>query len=255
MIYYFSGTGNSLWVAKQLSNTLNDYKLQAINSYLPDENYDIDNNEAIGFVFPVYAWAPPQIVFDFIERLNIKQPSYLYFVCTCGDDTGKTAHEFMKVIKKKGWKCYAGYSVIMPNTYISLPGFDVDEPVVAKQKIKNAIARIEYIGGEIKQKIQQNKLDCHEGVFPRFKTYILRPLFYRYLMSPHSFHVTELCNSCKLCEKICPLQNIRIKNKPQWKNYCTHCLACYHSCPSHAIQYGGFTKGKGQYKGVQSFLK
>lgn len=248
MIFYFSGVGNSAWVAQSLAQRLNDTTF-AITKY-NDEEYIIKPGESVGFVFPVYSWAPPKVVIDFINRLKINTPNYLYFVCTCGDDTGKTADVFAHTIEQRGWHCHAGYSIAMPNTYVSLPGFGIDSDEIEKQKIEKAKIRIEQIISDIKAQKRMTKYDCHEGSIPRLKTYVINPLFTKYQLTTKPFYTTDACISCHQCEQKCPLHNITLVNgKPQWGNNCTQCEACFHICPTNAIQYGKYTKGKQQYKG------
>ena len=65
---------------------------------------------------------------------------------------------------------------------------------------------------------------------------------------PKKWKFTDDCISCGKCEKICPVGNIKLHDgKPVWGKECISCVACYHICPKNAIQYGSFTKGKGQY--------
>ena len=249
MIFYFSGVGNSAWVARKLANALQDKVLPIAEEIRKEAAYTPAKGERVGFVFPVYGWEPPKIVLDFIRMMQMQAPDYLYFVCTCGDDTGKTNRIFTQAIEKKGWHCQAGYSITMPDTYVCLPGFDIDGEDELKRKTENAFARVEFIADELKQRVIHDKYNCLEGAFPNVKTYVLGGLFRQFLMSPKPFHATDACISCGLCEKRCPVHNIKVEGKPQWGEDCTMCLACYHACPEHAIQYGGRTKGKGQYKG------
>ena len=250
MIFYFSGVGNSAWVARRLAEQLQDQVLPIAEEIRTAKAYTLAPGERVGFVFPVYGWEPPKIVLDFVRKMKLSQsPEYLYFVCTCGDDTGKTADVFMSAIKKKGWKCQASYSVLMPDTYVCLPGFDIDGEDELKRKEANAVARVDYIAGELSRRVVMDKHGCFEGAFPKVKTYVLGGLFRKFLMSPKPFHATDACVSCGLCEKRCPVHNIRlVEGKPQWGDDCTMCLACYHACPQHAIHYGSRTKNKGQYK-------
>ena len=249
MIFYFSGVGNSAWVAQKLGNMLHDRVLAIAEEIHQEAIYIPAKGERVGFVFPVYGWEPPKIVLDFIRKMQMQTPDYLYFVCTCGDDTGKTNRIFTQAIEVKGWRCHAGYSITMPDTYVCLPGFDVDPEDELKRKTENAAARVKFIADELEQKVVHDKYNCLEGAFPNVKTYVLGGLFRKFLMSPKPFHATDVCISCGLCEKRCPVHNIKVEGKPQWGSDCTMCLACYHACPVQAIQYGGRTKGKGQYKG------
>ena len=107
MIFYFSGVGNSAWVARKLANALQDKVLPIAEEIRKEAAYTPAKGERVGFVFPVYGWEPPKIVMDFIRKMQMMAPDYLYFVCTCGDDTGKTADVFMSAIKAKGWNCHA----------------------------------------------------------------------------------------------------------------------------------------------------
>ena len=249
MIFYFSGVGNSAWVARNLGHMLHDRVLAIAEEIHQDIQYIPVAGERVGFVFPVYGWEPPKIVLDFIRRMQMDAPDYLYFVCTCGDDTGKTNRIFTQAVEAKGWHCHAGYSITMPDTYVCLPGFDVDPEDELKRKTENAAARVKFIADELEQRVVHDKYNCLEGAFPNVKTYVLGGLFRKFLMSPKPFYATEACVSCGLCEKRCPVHNIKVEGKPQWGSNCTMCLACYHACPVQAVQYGGRTKGKGQYKG------
>ena len=223
MIFYFSGVGNSAWVARKLADALQDEVKPIADEIRTDMKYALSPDEAVGFVFPVYGWEPPMIVLDFIRKMEMSTPTYLYFVCTCGDDTGKTGKIFTQAIQAKGWTCQAGYSITMPDTYVCLPGFDIDGEDELKLKMDNASARVDYIISELKQRLVHHSYNCLEGAFPYVKTYILGGLLR------------------------CPVHNIKVDGKPQWGTECTMCLACYHVCPHHAIEYGKRTKGKGQY--------
>lgn len=246
MIFYFSGAGNSAWVARRLAAALGE-QLVPIAEY-SDETFDLKPDESVGLVFPVYSWAPPAVVMDFIRRVKLGSPSYLYFVCTCGDDAGKTANVFAKAVKARGWMCNAGFSVIMPNTYVALPGFDTDGPELEHSKVEAAKGRIQDIAGQLMMRVE--KYDCAIGPAANFKTYVISPLFNRYQIDPKPFHATDACLKCGKCERICPVHNIKVDEAgPHWGPRCTQCLACFHGCPENAVHYGKATEGKRQYKG------
>lgn len=247
MIFYFSGTGNSRWVAEQLATASSEELVSIADVYISGKRPVFSVGEKVGFVFPVYSWGPPSIVLHLIDTIQfIEKPVYLYFVCTCGDDTGKTAQIFCRAVHRRGWECQAGFSVVMPNTYVCLPGFDVDSGEVAGAKCNRAVRRIAEISRLVGEGVK--RMDCFPGSFPAVKSYLIRPLFNRFWVSSQRFGAEDTCISCGKCVQVCPLHNIRlVDGKPVWGKECTSCLACYHHCPRHAVTYGKYTKGKGQY--------
>ncbi len=124
----------------------------------------LQKDEKIGFVFPIYSWAPPEIVLRFINRISLKegyQNQYLFFVCSCGDDTGLTQQVLVKALNDKGLLCHAGFSVTMPNNYVLLPGFDVDTKELERIKLANAVRRLTEINTLISRR--EKIFSCHEG--------------------------------------------------------------------------------------------
>lgn len=251
MIFYFSGTGNSLWIANEVSKYQNE-KLISIGDELQNEQnrfeYTLSEDEKIGFVFPVYSWAPPAVVLHFIEQLKLinYNNQHLFFICSCGDDIGFTQKIFTKAVVKKGWNVVAGFSVIMPNNYVTFPGFDTDSKDVEQVKLSAAIKTIEQINRRLFDG-QRDLFECKMGHFAFVKSYIINPLFNKYAVTDRPFIVTDKCIGCGLCQKVCPMGNVLVHNKPIWRNNCTTCLACYHICPKNAVQYGKSTKKKHQY--------
>ena len=248
MIYYFSGTGNSLHVARHLADVLGE-RLCPMTTTLPSSSGEGKGEGAIGLVFPVYAWGIPSVVEQFIRNYKASllggrlEGGFLYAVMTCGDDMGYAD----KVLEKAlGRKFDAIFSVQMPNTYVCLPGFDVDSLEVCKAKYANEEATVKEIAAYVTERKTVRRLK--RGLFPFTKTYIIRPLFNRYLLTDRYFHVDTLrCISCGKCKKACPVGNIILEAIPQWQSHCAGCLACYHACPHHAINFGKMTQKKGQY--------
>lgn len=235
MIYYFTGTGNSLEIVRQLL-TLSDNKhevITAINYTTPSPQLS-DKSTELGFVFPVYGWGVPLIVEDFINRFpsnSNKLSPYIYVILTCGDDIGCTDKLVRKLFASKGWKVNAIFSLQMRNTYVCLPGFDTDAPDLELQKSANARAGLQHILQHIQAHKDSSDKDIHPGSFPRIKSYILRPLFNKFLIHDKHFKVnSQKCTACGKCIRLCPLQNMKANTKgmPEWLGHCTHCLRCYH---------------------------
>lgn len=254
MIAWFSGTGNSWQVAHMLSEATGNRLVRMVHPKRKDQTFPQEWPTEFGLVFPVYGWRLPKAVESFVEKLPpypTTSNTYVYAVLTCGDDIGLTDRVLRKALKQKGWPLHAIFSVQMRNTYVCLPGFDTDSLATAGNK---QAAFVERISRRIIPCIQRHQpsepSDIHPGGFAWIKTYILGPLFDRFLTSPHPFRSSSSCTGCGMCAQSCPMGNISINadRRPQWGDRCTFCLACYHSCPHHAISYGPFTKEKGQVK-------
>ena len=248
MIFYFSGCGNSQHVAETIAAGLNDTII-----FIPEAaregryEYELAEGESLGFVFPVYSWAPPKLVMDFLDKLQFNTgPDDLYFACTCGDECGLTEKIFREAVEQKGWQLYAGFSMKMPETYVGMPGFKLDTEEKAKQKIAEADATLKRNIPRLLAKERFSEMII--GRFAWVKSRLINPSFNKYATDDRKYLSTEKCIGCGKCVKVCPLQNITLKEgRPKWNGNCTMCMACYHHCPVNAIQYGKATAGKGQY--------
>jgi len=251
MIFYFSGTGNSRWVAENVASSFSD-SVTAMSDFfdrgaVSSPVFTVAPNELIGFVFPVHSWGIPPAARKFIENLQINSynNNLIFGIFTCGDDCANTRKMFLKLIHAKGWTCRHVYSVQMPNTYIVLPGFNVDRKSVEKCKIEKAGLLLP----ELIQAIRNDKpVDAYiKGSFSFLKTGVIYPLFVRHALNSRPFHSTNACLACGHCANNCPTKNITVSDKPVWGNHCVQCLSCIHRCPTRAIDYGKITQKKGRY--------
>ena len=250
MILLFSGTGNTRRVAELLRN---DGEQVIEMTRIPDAPLKVKEGERVVGMFPVYAWGMPRPVSRFIKSAIIESDAPHYMVCTCGDDIGLTHIDWRRCIVRRGWRPVATFSVAMPNTYVLLPGFDVDPHDVVEAKLSALPARVDKIARAIRHGVRVD--DVVPGAMAWIKSRILRPLFNAFLMSPKPFKALPACVGCGRCARKCPMQNITMSNltggspTPVWGKNCAMCLACYHGCPYHAVAYGSSTRHKGQYSG------
>ena len=251
MILWFSGTGNSCYVARQLAERLNEHLVsvaEAINFEKFD--YTLQPGEMLGFVFPTYSWGPAPVVLQLLQNLKVAgytPATYCYMVTTCGDDVGRSVPIFAKALRKYGFTLQGAFSVQMPNNYICMKGFYVDDKAVEQEKLRAAPERIESVAMRIAE--HRCTTDVVVGRWRCVKSHIIRPWFKRYAMSDKAFHADPVvCDRCGRCVKVCPMLNIELTDKgPKWQGKCAMCLACLHHCPTRAIQYGKQTQGKGRY--------
>lgn len=256
MILWFSGTGNSYLVARLLAKELGDsIKKMDLTNF---SSINLSSEKRIIWVMPVHSWGMPKAVVSYIKQVNITGANTAehYLIATCGDDAGLTANRWRKALKQRGWKSMTAHTVEMPNTYVLLPGFDTDSNDIASEKLKKSVPRIEMIINAIKDKSTNDNIV--KGQFAWIKTYVIYPLFMRFMMSAKPFHTTSKCVGCGLCRNICPLKNIQLSSdthRPLWGSNCTQCLGCYHICPHNAVKYGKASNGKGQWRvAIKSLL-
>ena len=263
MILWFSGTGNSRWVAEQLSTRLSLPTMELRPSVLSSPLRISTETRSIIWVCPVYSWGIPPYLRSIMGSLVIEGEGsgipVHHLVLTCGDDCGLAPEMWRHDIAKRGWTAGNVWSVIMPNNYVCMKGFDVDSKQLEAEKLAAAPARIETIADELRNFSEGDpvKDDVGRGSFAWIKTKVIYPWFVRHAMSPRPFHHTDACISCGKCAQICPLDNIRMeasspqesggRKYPAWGSDCAGCLACYHICPRHAVMYGKATAKKGQY--------
>lgn len=262
MILYFSGTGNSYYVARETAKRLGE-RLVSISSEMmglkKEYNYELSPGEVVGFVFPVYAWAPPKMVTEFIEHLkftNAKDTdaknSYVFTAAVCGDDTGNAVSIIEKSLRKAGLGLNSAFSVRMPNNYIIF--FDVDPKESEHRKLEEAKKTIDRIVQAVSAG-ESGLFEVHKGPVPGFKTTLIGSLFNRFALGTKSFFADENCTGCGICQKVCNCGTITVEGKPKWGSNCAQCLACVHYCPAKAIHFGKLTKNKGRYVNPNVALK
>lgn len=253
MILLFSGTGNTKAVASLLSGRLGG---DAVRAFTPAElrdpasaSFDCAAGERVVWMFPTYSWGIPPVVAAVMKKASFgpgMRSAVHYMVTTCGDDTGLVDRQWRRIMRRRGLDAAGAYSVIMPNTYVLMKGFDVDSPALSQAKVKAAPVRVAEIADAILAGKTGDILDRKS--FSWFKTAVIYPWFIRHAMSPGPFHSTAACVGCGACTRACPMANISMSadGTPRWGGSCALCLGCYHICPQHAVAYGHATDGKGQ---------
>jgi NAD-dependent dihydropyrimidine dehydrogenase PreA subunit len=209
--------------------------------------YTLKDSEVIGFVFPLYALSAPKMVFNFIEKLkfNNYKDNYLFLVSTYGQNITEFTRFFAKPLKEKGFRLGSGFSVNMPNNYFFI--WDEDKQ---KECLANAEKTIRRIS-EVVEKRENNVFEIAPATMTEEAASNGNAMYNEGLSSTKNFYVTNDCNKCGLCEKVCNGQCIIIEGKPIWKDNCTKCFACIHLCPTKAIQYKEWqmtTETTGRYK-------
>ncbi|MFX0082738.1 MAG: EFR1 family ferrodoxin [Candidatus Hodarchaeota archaeon] len=245
-MYYFSGTGNSLHMAKKLKEMLRECELIPIASLINQDSI-ITTSEKVGFVFPVYSWALPKIVYDFIEKIDLSNTKYIFAVATMGGFSRQyVAPLINELLKPKSKELDVAYNLrIFSN---NIWGSKRINPLPSKQKGENRIKKALLKLEKIAEIIRNNQKDtARKGSF-----YPMKGSYFSFMKEVNTmdekYYSDENCNGCGICQKICPVDNIKIINeKPEWQHKCQMCTGCLHYCPQKAIQWGEYTLGRDRY--------
>lgn len=246
MILYFTGTGNSRYVARKIAEEIND-EIISINELIKHESTEelISTDRPFIFVCPTYAWRLPRVVTDFIRKTKFSGNNKAYFIMTCGEDTSKAINYIQKLCNDKDWKLKGMAEVIMPENYIAL--FDVPDKETSNKIIEESSHLIYKIASDIRDE-KDFEIVEPSGFGGTIKSGITNIGFYKFIVHAKGFYSTKQCIGCGKCVDLCPLNNISLKDKqPRWGNKCTHCMACICGCPTKAIEYKNKTQTKERY--------
>jgi ferredoxin len=254
-VYYFSGTGNTLCVARDLAARLHT-ELIPIAAFRYRETVETDA-EQIGIVFPVYYGDPPLIVQEFVLKLQNLQNKQVFAVCTFGGAAMDSLRTLRRLLRDRGGKLSLAFGVPMPQNSFPKWYESRKHRYAMWPKTCRKIAREIDLGAT---GIRYHNILLEWVMIPVTK-YLVKPLCKRLFIEQSGlpegtpvaqmmrrmdkwFTALDVCNGCGACAKICPVQNIVItEGKPVWQGRCEHCLACYNWCPRQAIAGGAAKKG------------
>jgi len=236
VIFWFSGTGNSLYAAKKLAGELGGADLVRITDEVPAGPYG-GEGEKVGFVVPSYYCNMPRAAQFFIEKLNILPGTYVFGIVTMGGAGQGTVDALAKAIKAKGLNLNYGRCVLMPANYI------IKYNPADKNKVDDKLAKIDSslkgFADDIKAGAEKVKGFPYNG----------KSLYKNVSSLDKGFTSSEKCTGCDICEKVCPVGNIKLEDgRPKWLGHCERCMACISLCPAGAIDYDTRTKGRRRYQ-------
>lgn len=254
MIFCFTGTGNTGFIAQRLAQATGERLVWIAQAIVNgDFQYRLDKEERIAFCFPIHGWRPPFVVRDFVKSLKLDGyvGQYCYAFATCGDDVGLAFDYLEEDLNGICVRLDSAFSVIMPETY-NFPFIDqIDTPESARSKVAAACARLDSILPDIIER-RRGVRKFNKSRWPRINSRLLGSFFLKHWVTDSKFTVApDACIRCGKCSGVCPVGNIKCDplGTPVWQNngLCTTCFSCYHHCPAHAIDFGGRTRGKRQY--------
>lgn len=245
MIFCFSGTGNSRYIAGRIAEAIRD-EINDLNIKIKEnDSSPVQTGQDVIIVTPTYAWRIPRIVSDWLSKTELIGAQRIWFVMDCGSETGNAAKYNRRLAQKKQLLYMGTAQIVMPENYIAMfnaPTEEQAEKTVKKAEpaITEAIVRI---------KAGEPFSAPRSSLYDRFMSGPINPIFYRFFVKADAFYAGKACIGCGKCAEKCPLNNIILKNgRPVWGKNCTHCMSCICYCPAEAIEYGKKSAGKPRYR-------
>jgi len=179
----------------------------------------------------------PRAAQVFIEKLDLLPGTYVFGVVTMGALGQGTVDALAKAIKQKGLRLNYGRGVKMPANYV-LKYNPADKDNVGEELAKTDALLMEF-AAEIKAGTEKVKGFPFNG----------KSLFKNVAALDKGFKSSDKCTGCDICEKVCPVKNIKMEDgRPKWLGHCERCMACISLCPVSAIEYESRTQGRRRYQ-------
>lgn len=243
VIYWFSGTGNSLAIAKKLVDHLENAELRPMAEAMQSKPPAADT---AGVVFPVYWFGLPNLVDRFLRTVPLASDPYVFTVATMAMMPGAAHRQAKQALAQRGVSLAAGWSVRMPENYSPVPA---EKSKVNPQRL---FEKAEKAAAAIAEQVVARTRDGTQDSMPPVNLLghalhkIMAP---RFAHADSTFRVQPHCTSCGTCARVCPVNDIVLSEEgvPEWQGHCEQCFACMQWCPVDAIRAERFPANRRRY--------
>jgi ferredoxin len=263
-VYYFSGTGNTIYILNQLRARIPEITMIPVASLLLVKNYIMPKSKTIGFCFPNHAGHLPIPMKRLIDKLVLQEDEYLFALCTSAFSKSFAPKDIDRLLRKNNCWLSLYANMLMPDNHTMVSR---EYRLPSKEELKRCESQVQAKLDQIKDLIKTKEIyiekDDRAAPFPLLIDKVLRPLMF-YLIEKHpstvlrgALYADLKCTGCTICEKVCPADRIRVTDgKPTFdhKKTCYGCYACVNFCPAEAIQVGSkwyngrsYTSENGRY--------
>ena len=244
MILYFSGTGNSKYVAEANRRRAGRCACESERPHQGFRHFARRNRRASYYRHADLCWRIPRVVRDWLLKTELRGAKQVWFVMTCGSEIGNADKYNRELCTEKAISCMGTAQIVMPENYIAM--FSAPQADEARQIVAKAEPNIDCVIASIQN--NQPFAPTRNNLYDRFMSGAVNPIFYKFFVKADAFTVSGSCIGCGQCVKRCPMNNVALKDgKPVWGKVCTHCMACICYCPVSAIEYGKKSVGQPRY--------
>ena len=255
-IYYFSGTGNTLLVVREMEAVFRENGVEAHLYPIEGSNlHDINLNHTQGVAFPVAIFSTYNFVWNFVKSLPKARGTEIFMVDTLAGFSGGVVGTMREIVKKKGYKPIGAKEIVMPPNVFYVQ----DEDTCQKKVVKGLAEARKYALDLINEKTSWGKVPILSDAM--YYTSLSMLKLVETDLHQKWFYMgvdREKCNKCGICVQLCPLGNIEMQEGdfPEHHLHCEYCLRCASFCPQEAIPCKFNYKGK-TYRAVKAkeFLK
>jgi len=246
MVLYFSGTGNTEYIAKLIANGLGDECVDLFDRIRTNDKSPLHSEKTYIICTPIYVCEMPLFLIKYLNSITFNGNNKVYFIFTSGGYCGSAKVQAKLFSMKKNLKFLGCAEFVMPRNYVANNRYAMDDEKIIYAKIEAATKKVGQVVKDIKN---EKKLKSrHIWLFETLIIAHFAPIWTKYKLVAKDFYTTDECVGCRICEKVCPLNNIKIVDrKPGWGENCTHCMACISKCPKNAIEFDSKTQGKPRY--------
>ena len=246
MVLYFSATGNTEFIAKELAKRLDDDCVNLLDRVKRQDHTVLRSETPFIICAPVYVCEMPRFLSQYLKEQDFSGSRDVYFIFTSGGYCGISGVLAKSIFRKKRMN-YLGHAEFkMPRNYGASDSYAMLSLEETEERILGAYRMLDGVAADIRA--GRKLVSRHVFLFESVITIPFNPVWCKLKLRAKDFYATDACVGCGKCVKLCPLNNITLKDqKPVWGDSCTHCMACIGNCPKEAIEYGTVSQSKEKY--------